>query len=346
MRSLPPPTGRRGCASTTRPRRRRVDQVRAQGVGDPDRHLPRGAAGGAAASAGSTARRGAWTSRFYLQRFTPRRARSIWSKRNREFASALIEAGGCEPAGLREVERAKADGRWDAAYDAPSTATVPDDLQAALDANPAAAAFFATLNRQNRYSILRIACRPRRSRRRGRAGSRRSWRCSSGGSAAPVAPRAVCGRRAGRRRGAGPWDSPPSDGAGAGDRRGGDRSGARFCAASSRSRSSTAVFTMMHPLAQDDRVRPRVVRAVLVEHLALGAVQSHRARLTRQDQRVEPARRDDPAAGTVMGADGGRAAPRWEPGQNSISSSSISSGSARAASVHSTIAGRPRIVSR
>jgi uncharacterized protein YdeI (YjbR/CyaY-like superfamily) len=91
---------------------------------------------------------------WYEQRFTPRRARSIWSKRNREFALALIEAGRMEPAGLRELERAKADGRWDAAYDAPSTATVPDDLRAALDASPDAAAFFATLNSQNRYAIL------------------------------------------------------------------------------------------------------------------------------------------------------------------------------------------------
>ena len=91
---------------------------------------------------------------YYLQRFTPRRARSIWSKRNREFATALIEAGEMEPAGLREVERAKADGRWDAAYDAPSAAIVPDDLQAALDANAAAAEFFAGLDAQNRYAIL------------------------------------------------------------------------------------------------------------------------------------------------------------------------------------------------
>jgi uncharacterized protein YdeI (YjbR/CyaY-like superfamily) len=90
----------------------------------------------------------------YVQRFTPRRARSIWSKRNRDFATALIEAGRMQPAGLREVERAKADGRWDAAYDAPSTATVPEDLQRALDASPAAAEFFATLNSQNRYAIL------------------------------------------------------------------------------------------------------------------------------------------------------------------------------------------------
>lgn len=91
---------------------------------------------------------------WYLQRFTPRRARSIWSKRNRVFATALIESGRMQPAGLREVERAKADGRWDAAYDAPSTASVPDDLRAALDAEPAAAACFETLNAQNRYAIL------------------------------------------------------------------------------------------------------------------------------------------------------------------------------------------------
>jgi uncharacterized protein YdeI (YjbR/CyaY-like superfamily) len=90
----------------------------------------------------------------YVQRFTPRRARSIWSKRNREFATALIESGRMQPAGLREVERAQADGRWDAAYDAPSTATVPDDLRDALDASPAAAELFATLNGQNRYAIL------------------------------------------------------------------------------------------------------------------------------------------------------------------------------------------------
>jgi len=90
----------------------------------------------------------------YVQRFTPRRPRSIWSKRNRGFAEALIAAGRMQPAGLREVERAKADGRWDAAYDAPSTATVPDDLRAALDASPRAAAFFETLNAQNRYGIL------------------------------------------------------------------------------------------------------------------------------------------------------------------------------------------------
>jgi uncharacterized protein YdeI (YjbR/CyaY-like superfamily) len=91
---------------------------------------------------------------WYLQKFTPRRARSTWSKRNREKVAALIEAGRMQPAGLREIERAKADGRWDAAYDSPSTSTVPEDLQRELDANPAAAEFFATLNGQNRYAIL------------------------------------------------------------------------------------------------------------------------------------------------------------------------------------------------
>ena len=91
---------------------------------------------------------------WYLQRFTPRRARSIWSKRNRDFATALIEAGEMEPAGLREVERAKADGRWDAAYEGVAAATVPPDLQAALDANKKAAKFFATLDSCNRFAVL------------------------------------------------------------------------------------------------------------------------------------------------------------------------------------------------
>jgi uncharacterized protein YdeI (YjbR/CyaY-like superfamily) len=90
----------------------------------------------------------------YVQRFTPRRARSRWSKINRAKAEALIASGAMEPAGLAEVERAKADGRWDAAYDAPSTATVPDDLRAALDREPAAGEFFETIDSNNRYAIL------------------------------------------------------------------------------------------------------------------------------------------------------------------------------------------------
>ena len=91
---------------------------------------------------------------WFLQKFTPRRARSRWSKINREKAVALIEAGRMKPAGLLEVERAKADGRWDAAYDSSRTATVPDDLRAALDASPVATAGFEALNAANRYSIL------------------------------------------------------------------------------------------------------------------------------------------------------------------------------------------------
>lgn len=90
----------------------------------------------------------------WLQRFTPRTARSKWSQVNRRRATELIELGRMRPAGLAEVERAKADGRWDAAYAPASSSTVPEDLQAALDADPEAAAFFATLDSRNRYSIL------------------------------------------------------------------------------------------------------------------------------------------------------------------------------------------------
>jgi len=91
---------------------------------------------------------------FYMQRFTPRRAQSRWSKINRAKAEKLIADGRMHPAGLAEVERAKADGRWERAYDSPTTATVPDDLQAALDASPAAAKLFAELDGNNRYAIL------------------------------------------------------------------------------------------------------------------------------------------------------------------------------------------------
>jgi uncharacterized protein YdeI (YjbR/CyaY-like superfamily) len=91
---------------------------------------------------------------FYVQRFTPRRARSKWSKINCARALELIAEGRMRPAGLREVEAAQADGRWEAAYDPPSAATVPDDLQQALAGNPAALAFFAQLDGRNRYAIL------------------------------------------------------------------------------------------------------------------------------------------------------------------------------------------------
>ena len=91
---------------------------------------------------------------YFWQRFTPRRPGSRWSKRNRELAERLMASGEMEPAGRREVEAARADGRWAAAYDSPRHAEVPDDLQRELDRDPAAAAFFATLSSQNRYAIL------------------------------------------------------------------------------------------------------------------------------------------------------------------------------------------------
>lgn len=99
---------------------------------------------------------------FYKQRYTPRGPKSIWSKINCAKATALIESGAMQPRGLAEVERAKADGRWDRAYDAPSVAKA-DDLEKALEANPTAKAFFETLDAQNRYAVLHrinIAVKP------------------------------------------------------------------------------------------------------------------------------------------------------------------------------------------
>ncbi len=90
----------------------------------------------------------------WLQKFTPRGVKSIWSKINREKAEALIKSGHMKPAGLQAVERAKQNGRWTAAYDSPKSASVPSDFQAALDKTAKAKAFFATLNSRNRYAIL------------------------------------------------------------------------------------------------------------------------------------------------------------------------------------------------
>jgi uncharacterized protein YdeI (YjbR/CyaY-like superfamily) len=90
----------------------------------------------------------------WLQRFVARSSKSIWSKINRENALALIVSGEMKAAGLKAIENAKKNGQWDAAYDSPSGATVPTDFQAALDANPQAAAFFKTLDRANRYAVL------------------------------------------------------------------------------------------------------------------------------------------------------------------------------------------------
>lgn len=94
----------------------------------------------------------------YLQRFTPRRRRSTWSQRNTAIAARLIAEGRMHPAGMAEIERAKADGRWDAAYAGPSTIEVPSDLVEALILEPKAQAMFERLSAQNRYAVLfRIA---------------------------------------------------------------------------------------------------------------------------------------------------------------------------------------------
>lgn len=92
--------------------------------------------------------------RTYRQRFTPRRARSVWSKRNVAIVERLIADGAMHAAGLAAVAAAKADGRWDAAYAGPRTIEVPDDLAAALAAEPRALAMFEILTSQNRYSVL------------------------------------------------------------------------------------------------------------------------------------------------------------------------------------------------
>jgi uncharacterized protein YdeI (YjbR/CyaY-like superfamily) len=90
----------------------------------------------------------------WLERYTPRGTRSIWSKINCQKATALIACGRMKPSGLVEVERAKQDGRWARAYDSPRSATVPEDFQSALDKNAKAKAFFAILESHNRYAIL------------------------------------------------------------------------------------------------------------------------------------------------------------------------------------------------
>jgi len=104
---------------------------------------------------GQTRRRDEGT---YQQRFTPRRTRSAWSRRNVGITARLIEEGRMRPAGQAEIDRARADGRFEAAYAGPATIEVPDDLTAALDADPAAKRVFGQLNSQNRYAVLyRIA---------------------------------------------------------------------------------------------------------------------------------------------------------------------------------------------
>jgi uncharacterized protein YdeI (YjbR/CyaY-like superfamily) len=90
----------------------------------------------------------------WLQRFTPRGKRSIWSKINCEKATALLACGRMKDSGLKEMERAKADGRWERAYDSPGSATIPEDFQTALDKSAKAKAFYANLESRNRYAIL------------------------------------------------------------------------------------------------------------------------------------------------------------------------------------------------
>ncbi len=105
---------------------------------------------------------------YWLQRFTPRKPGSRWSRVNTDKAAALIEAGRMRPAGLAEVERAKADGRWAAAYEPQSASTVPDDLAAELARDDSARAFFETLDGANRYAILHRIASARRPETRAR----------------------------------------------------------------------------------------------------------------------------------------------------------------------------------
>lgn len=91
---------------------------------------------------------------YYAVRYGPRRPRSVWSKRNVDHVARLTAAGRMRPSGLAQVERAQADGRWDAAYDGAATATVPEDLQAAFDAEPGLAATYASWNAASRYAVL------------------------------------------------------------------------------------------------------------------------------------------------------------------------------------------------
>jgi uncharacterized protein YdeI (YjbR/CyaY-like superfamily) len=99
-------------------------------------------------------RREALDERHFLQRFTPRRPRSRWSRINRDAAERLIVEGRMRAAGLAEVQRARSDGRWEAAYESQRSIAVPEDLQRELDTRPSARAFFAELSSQNRYAIL------------------------------------------------------------------------------------------------------------------------------------------------------------------------------------------------
>ena len=96
----------------------------------------------------------AFDDKYWLQKFTQRGAKSIWSKVNCGKAEALIAEGRMQPAGLRQVELAKSDGRWERAYESQSKITIPADFQSELDKNPKAKDFFSTLDSANRYAFL------------------------------------------------------------------------------------------------------------------------------------------------------------------------------------------------
>jgi uncharacterized protein YdeI (YjbR/CyaY-like superfamily) len=96
----------------------------------------------------------AYDDESWLQKFTPRRARSVWSKVNIQNVERLIQAGKMKPAGLQQIEAAKLDGRWERAYDSPGNATVPDDFLQELEKDKKAKAFFDTLNKANTYAII------------------------------------------------------------------------------------------------------------------------------------------------------------------------------------------------
>jgi uncharacterized protein YdeI (YjbR/CyaY-like superfamily) len=91
---------------------------------------------------------------YYLQKFTPRRTKSIWSKRNIEKVAELIAGGKMQPSGVAAIEAAKADGRWEQAYDSPKNSTVPPDLQTEFDTHPKAESFYETLSKTNKYAFL------------------------------------------------------------------------------------------------------------------------------------------------------------------------------------------------
>jgi len=136
--------------------------------------------------------------RHYLQRFTPRRARSKWPRINRDKAMELIERGEMTAAGLAEVERARADGRWDAAYAGQRTMEVPGDFEAELERNPAAAELFAALDSRNRYAILYRISDAKKPETRSRRIAKFVAMLNEGNTIYPPTTRARRGGRSGR----------------------------------------------------------------------------------------------------------------------------------------------------